>query len=122
MRMIAMTFAGDYYDICIHLQGAAVKQSTSGEVEERNYVDGKLNGKVETMKMKLNEKVKKLKMKLKTESEKTHAVTNPRTNKQTKMANIVDGGCKEILTFLFQATVIYSDSSKEQRTYKVSKK
>ena len=37
------------------------------------------------------------------------------------MANIVDGGCKEILTFLFQATVIYSDSSKEQRTYKVSK-
>ena len=28
------------------LQGAAVKQSTSGEVEERNYVDGKLNGKV----------------------------------------------------------------------------
>ena len=27
-------------------QGAAVKQSTSGEVEERNYVDGKLNGKV----------------------------------------------------------------------------
>ena len=32
-------------DICM-FQGAAVKQSTSGEVEERNYVDGKLNGKV----------------------------------------------------------------------------
>ena len=26
-------------------QGAAVKQSSSQEVEERNYVDGKLNGK-----------------------------------------------------------------------------
>ena len=44
------------------LQGKAVKQSTSAEVEERNYVDGKLNGK---------------------------------------------------------ATVLYPDSSKEMRTYKV---
>ena len=45
-------------------QGAAVKQNTNGEVEERNYADGKLNGK---------------------------------------------------------ATVIYPDSSKEMRTYKVRK-
>ena len=44
------------------LQGKAVKQSTNAEVEERNYVDGKLNGK---------------------------------------------------------ATVLYPDSSKEMRTYKV---
>ena len=35
----------DLLSFC-QLQGAAVKQSTSGEVEERNYVDGKLNGKV----------------------------------------------------------------------------
>ena len=47
------------------LQGKAVKQSTSAEVEERNYVDGKLNGK---------------------------------------------------------ATVLYPDSSKEMRTYKVRMK
>ena len=44
------------------LQGAAVKQSSGGEVEERQYVEGKLNGK---------------------------------------------------------ATVIYTDTSKEMRTYKV---
>ena len=44
------------------LQGKAVKQSSAGEVEERQYVDGKLNGK---------------------------------------------------------ATVLYTDSSKEMRTYKV---
>ena len=45
------------------LQGAAVKQSSGGEVEERQYVEGKLNGK---------------------------------------------------------ATVIYTDTSKEMRTYKVT--
>ena len=27
------------------MQGAAVKQNINGEVEERNYVDGRLNGK-----------------------------------------------------------------------------
>ncbi len=48
--------------IFFYCKGAAVKQNTNGEVEERNYSDGKLNGK---------------------------------------------------------ATVIYPDSSKEMRTYKV---
>ena len=42
----------------MNFQGAAVKQSTSGEVEERNYVDGKLNGKVKS----------ELKLKLETEN------------------------------------------------------
>ena len=56
-------FSNVFADSCGLLQGAAVKQSSSGEVEERNYVDGKLNGK---------------------------------------------------------ATVLYADSSKENRTYKVN--
>ena len=31
--------------ISAEMQGAAVKQNINGEVEERNYVDGRLNGK-----------------------------------------------------------------------------
>ena len=94
-------------------QGAAVKQSTSGEVEERNYVDGKLNGKVKILPQIQGQ------ICLKTQIN-TNTNMVPNTN---MMASIVDG-CykeKEDQYILFQATVIYSDSSKEQRTYKVSK-
>ena len=94
-------------------QGAAVKQSTSGEVEERNYVDGKLNGKVKILPQ------IKGQMWLKTQ---VNTMTNMVRN-TNMMASIADS-CykeKEDQYILCQATVIYSDSSKEQRTYKVSK-